>query len=113
MFAQGRHCRNQSAHIPCQECSHVVGKFAKILVCSASAHEYYNSGYGAYKYAHLDLEFFDLRVDLGDFKGVLPEIWGITPRSNETQAMIKSQVQIDKCSVEKCTGVIQQQEHTF
>lgn len=101
-FASGRHCRNQSAHIPCQECAHVVSQFAKLLVCSASAHEYYNSGYGAYKYAHLDVEFFDLRTDLAEFKGVLPEIWGIIPRSNETQGMIKSQVDVENTCVGTC-----------
>merc|ERR1711957_336937 len=41
------------------------------------------------KYAHLDVEILDMR-DHKLFEGVLPELWGYRPLSDNTRSMIKN-----------------------
>merc|ERR1712110_1334900 len=68
----------------------VQAKHAKILIHSASAHEYFGTkDYLGRKYAHLDVEFLNMH-NQELFEGVLPEIWGIKPMSSETRAMVKN-----------------------
>merc|ERR1711890_22611 len=79
---------NTPAHRPCRECANVYSKYIKSLICSTSGHEYFKGGYGAYKYAHLDFDVFD--VDLrpestSQYGGVLSEIWGLVPMSNSSR----------------------------
>jgi hypothetical protein len=95
-FARPTACpmNNATVRIPCRECAHIASEYMKLLICAASAHEYFKGGYGSYKYAHLDFDVFDVefRQEVkSQYGGVMPEIWGLVPMSNATRDMIKSQ----------------------
>jgi hypothetical protein len=68
----------------------VTGQFAKVLVISSSAREFYGETHQSHKFAHLDLEFLDMRGQ-SSFFGVLAELWRIRPMSNLTKSLIKSE----------------------
>eukprot|EP00930_Biecheleria_cincta_P097181 TRINITY_DN88900_c0_g1_i1.p1 TRINITY_DN88900_c0_g1~~TRINITY_DN88900_c0_g1_i1.p1 ORF type:complete len:1243 (-),score=126.99 TRINITY_DN88900_c0_g1_i1:171-3776(-) len=71
----------------CQEFAVIMSKSAKISIQSASAVEYYGEGADALVHAHLDLMVFDM-IDSHRFGGLLPEMWGIKPMTNETAALL-------------------------
>jgi len=75
---------------PRREAVVVVSDFVKLVVMSSSAIEYYGDDpYLALKYSHLDLQVLDMK-DNGEFRGILPELWGLAPVSNRTRALTKS-----------------------
>merc|ERR1712232_560408 len=90
-----RHVHEElNLRVPRRELALIVGKYAKVAVFSASAHEYFGTD-GAHQdlgrhYAHLDVEVLDIVRGQETFEGVLPELWGYRPISNETRAMVKS-----------------------
>lgn len=80
--------REQDA--PQRECAWIGTALSKVIVCSASAREHFGElGLGGRKYAHLDIEVVDMHSEREALSGVLPELWGIVPKSDTTKAYIK------------------------
>jgi len=71
----------------------ITGASLKMFISSSSAKEYYFNDiddHRALKYAHLDIEFLDTKKT-SSWTGLLPEIWGIKPRSDASnQALIEA-----------------------
>lgn len=67
----------------------VTGAFAKVVIVSRSAAEKYGMTREAVDYAHLDVMFEELRDVRGAYGGLLAELWGSTPLSDATKAMVK------------------------
>merc|ERR1719188_2644953 len=66
-----------------RECMDFAGHSLHFLVCSTAANEYYGPWrHLAIRYAHLDLVVHEVR-NLTAFEGVLPELWGLRPMSDE------------------------------
>jgi len=62
---------------------------ANVAILSSSAREFYGERPElASRFAHLDLEFFDLEGPQS-MGGVLPELWGLRPYSAKTSAMVR------------------------
>eukprot|EP00929_Paragymnodinium_shiwhaense_P115127 TRINITY_DN83782_c0_g1_i1.p1 TRINITY_DN83782_c0_g1~~TRINITY_DN83782_c0_g1_i1.p1 ORF type:complete len:437 (+),score=86.27 TRINITY_DN83782_c0_g1_i1:115-1425(+) len=61
----------------------------KLLILSTSAKEWHEDHYLAMKYSHLDLFVLEMR-EPETCTGVLPELWGVQPLTNETRAMMKT-----------------------
>lgn len=76
---------------PRRECVHIGTIEVDVLVCSTSAQEWFGHSAEAYQQAHLDLDFQHMKRDKSFFKGVLPELWGLAPRTDNTSALIKSE----------------------
>lgn len=80
---------------PRAEVVFVIGKYAKVVIFAASAHEYYGwNDYHGRKYAHLDVEIVNMR-EQQLFTGVLPELWGIQPLSEDVRLMMKNSTDND------------------
>merc|ERR1712224_271035 len=65
----------------------------KLLILSTSAKEWHEDPYLALKYSHLDLFVVEMREE--NPTGVLPELWGVQPLTNETRAMMKTPRALD------------------
>lgn len=74
-----------------RECVEIAGPELHAYVCSTPATEFHGHSHGlALKYAHLDLAFVEIK-DVASLSGLLPELWGVRPMSEETRATIKSE----------------------
>lgn len=72
-----------------RECIDLAGAFAHFYVCTSPADEYYgNLRNLALKYAHLDIGMIEVK-DYTQFQGTLPELWGLVPMSEATNALVK------------------------
>lgn len=72
----------------------IVSDGVKMIVRSSSAWEYYYESSDAdlaMKYAHLDVDFFDMNEELSTLTGLLPEVWGLTNSSNSSLATNSSE----------------------
>jgi len=80
--------------LPRREGLLITGASLSMFISSSSAREYYWTDiddHRAWKYAHLDIEFLDTK-NTSSWTGLLPEIWGIKPRSDASnQALVKAQ----------------------
>mmetsp|Transcript_145691 Transcript_145691/g.256919 ORF Transcript_145691/g.256919 Transcript_145691/m.256919 type:complete len:305 (-) Transcript_145691:92-1006(-) len=83
---------------PNRECAWIGTALSKLVVCSASAREYFNEGFGGRKYAHLDLEFDDMHNEKGALSGLLPEVWGMVTPSETTRSYIKRTYEISEAA---------------
>jgi len=73
---------------PRREAVMVTSNYAKIMIVSSSATEYYTEDpLLSLQYSHLDLMIMDMS-EPSKFRGLLPELWGIAPRSSETEALM-------------------------
>mmetsp|Transcript_8080 Transcript_8080/g.17064 ORF Transcript_8080/g.17064 Transcript_8080/m.17064 type:complete len:454 (-) Transcript_8080:109-1470(-) len=73
-----------------RECVEVWSPSVNILICSSPALEYTGTK-KAIEFAHLDMMTnFDGKepMDSSDLKGILPEVWGLTPMTEATKAML-------------------------
>lgn len=72
-----------------RECIDLAGAWAHFYVCTSPADEYFgNLRNLALKYAHLDIGVVEVK-DATQFKGTLPELWGLVPMSEATKALVK------------------------
>jgi len=92
-FGRVRHFGQTNAGVaPRREAVYVMSSSLKILILSSGAREYFidrgDSKHLAMEYSHLDLEIMEIR-DNDELRGILPELWGILPMSEETKALRK------------------------
>lgn len=75
---------------PRREAVYVVSNSLKILILSSSAREYFleKGEHLSMEHSHLDLELMELG-DQSNLTGILPELWGILPMSEETRKLRK------------------------
>ena len=86
---QGRYLgTSKSSNAPPREAVMVVGRWVSLLITSSSAFEYYMNGPLAAQHAHLDLDFVDMKNE-SSFTGLLPEVWGLQPMSDDTARLLK------------------------
>lgn len=78
---------------PRREAVYITSSSLKILILSSAAREYFleRDGFEKYlsmEYSHLDLEIMEIG-NQSDLRGILPELWGLIPMSEETKALRK------------------------
>jgi len=82
---------------PRREAVYVASNSLKILILSSAAREYFiergDSFHQAMEYSHLDLEIMEIG-DQSALRGMLPELWGMIPMSEETKALRKIPSQV-------------------
>lgn len=62
----------------------------KVLIVSTSGQEFYGDESDlAVKYAHLDIQLLGMQ-NSENFRGILPELWGLRPLSDTTRALLKA-----------------------
>lgn len=86
----GRSLRSSQSDMPMsrREAVVVISPSVKILITSSSAWEWYGKTAEAIRFAHLDMEVFDMHNE-SSFGGILPELWGIRTLSAKCKAMLK------------------------
>lgn len=89
-FGRVRHFGQPKAGVaPRREAVYIVSNSLKILVLSSAAREYFlERGDLGMEYSHLDLEIMEIS-DQSLLRGILPELWGLVPMSDETRALRK------------------------
>jgi len=89
-FGRVRHYGQLNAGAaPRREAVYIVSKHLKILILSSAAREYFlESGHLGMEYSHLDLEIMEI-ADQKQITGILPELWGMLPMSEETKVLRK------------------------
>eukprot|EP00930_Biecheleria_cincta_P014489 TRINITY_DN12441_c0_g1_i1.p1 TRINITY_DN12441_c0_g1~~TRINITY_DN12441_c0_g1_i1.p1 ORF type:complete len:1364 (-),score=174.62 TRINITY_DN12441_c0_g1_i1:105-4196(-) len=75
---------------PCREAVTIVGKFAKMMIVSSSAKEWYGSVEEAYQHVHLDFDVFEMTNETQLIEGILPQMWGLQPMTAETLKLVKN-----------------------
>lgn len=75
---------------PCREAITIVGKFAKMMIVSSSAREWYGNVKEAYQHVHLDFDVFEMTNDTQFLEGALPQMWGLKPMAAETLKLVKN-----------------------
>eukprot|EP00449_Zooxanthella_nutricula_P050738 CAMPEP_0198572306 /NCGR_PEP_ID=MMETSP1462-20131121/111654_1 /TAXON_ID=1333877 /ORGANISM="Brandtodinium nutriculum, Strain RCC3387" /LENGTH=619 /DNA_ID=CAMNT_0044303459 /DNA_START=16 /DNA_END=1871 /DNA_ORIENTATION=- len=71
-----------------RECMDIAGHSLHLFICSNSATEYYGVWrHLAIQYAHLDIAVNEVH-NFDAVEGLLPELWGVRPMSEETAARV-------------------------
>jgi len=92
-FGRVRHFGvSKAGGAPRREAVYVMSGSLKILILSSGAREYFiergDSFHLANEYSHLDLEIMEIH-DHDQLRGILPELWGLQPISEQTKALLK------------------------
>jgi hypothetical protein len=90
-FGRVRHFGQiKAGDAPRREGVYVVSNSLKVLIISSAAREYFTeSKHLGMEYSHLDLEIMQVADPLS-LGGILPELWGLQPMSEETKALRKN-----------------------
>jgi len=71
-----------------RECGDIMGETLHFLICSAPANEYFGwQRHLAIQFAHLDIVLLEV-LNPGDVDGLLPQLWGVKPLSDENAAYL-------------------------
>jgi hypothetical protein len=104
--AQAAHTKIGAAR---RECMEVAGASLHFFVCSSPAHEFFGWQYNlSIENAHLDLVIVQIQ-NSQELRGILPELWGMQPLSDETSKFIvhdsSNDTTLSKNSSAKAIGV--------
>jgi hypothetical protein len=88
-FGRVRHYGQETGAAPRREAVIVQSKSLKILIISSAAREYFpeEASLGV-EYSHLDIEVMEMK-DEKQLEGILPELWGLRPMSEQTMLLRK------------------------